>query len=255
MHPRLSRNAPRYNYPEPLYPSIAPNPPGPSPPYVTNTSETGAHHDAGDVAPSEAPPIAYGPPTADLLGPPPAREQRAPSPARTQFEAFVSPFEALANTSGAKRKPPPSQQPSMQSSAEEFSFPSLTIDPKRKSVENLMEQLTRGQAPQPASVQQQQQFPSYDPYAPSDDLMQQAEPAQARASRPLPPQPAHAPSPPRASPPKQQVQVRQQQRRSAESPLGPVAYGPAPGSGTGYRNGGSEGSRRGGIKNKNISPR
>ncbi|EPT05944.1 hypothetical protein FOMPIDRAFT_1026825 [Fomitopsis schrenkii] len=250
----MSGNAPRYNYPEPLYPSIAPNPPGPSPPYVTNTSETGAHHDAGDVAPSEAPPIAYGPPTADLLGPPPAREQRAPSPARTQFEAFVSPFEALANTSGAKRKPPPSQQPSMQSSAEEFSFPSLTIDPKRKSVENLMEQLTRGQAPQPASVQQQQQFPSYDPYAPSDDLMQQAEPAQARASRPLPPQPAHAPSPPRASPPKQQVQVRQQQRRSAESPLGPVAYGPAPGSGTGYRNGGSEGSRRGGIKNKNISP-
>lgn len=207
----------------------------------------------GDVAASEAPPIVYGPPTADLLGPPPAQEQRAPSPARTQFEAFVSPFEALTNTSGAKRKPPPPQLHSMQSTAEEFTFPSLTMDPKRKSVENLMEQLTRGPAPQPAPVQQQPL--SYDPYATGEDPTQQAEPTQARASRPLPPQPAHAPSPPRASPPKQSAQVRQQQRRSAESPVGPVAYGPAPGSGTGYRNGGSESSRRGSAKNKNISPR
>lgn len=220
---------------------------------MTNPSEPGVHHDAGDVASSEAAPIVYGPPSSDLLGPPLAREQRAPSPARTQFDAFVSPFDALTNTSGAKRKPPP-QQPSMQSTAEEFTFPSLTMDPKRKSVENLMEQLTRGPAPQPAPVQQQVLSP-YDPYATSEDLTQQAEPAQARASRPLPPQPAHAPSPPRASPPKQSAQVRQQQRRSAESPVGPVTYGPAPGSGTGYRNGGSESSRRGVAKTKNISPR
>ncbi|KAH9842849.1 uncharacterized protein C8Q71DRAFT_224221 [Rhodofomes roseus] len=249
----MSGNAPQYNYPEPLYPSIAPTTSVPSPSYVANTSEAGPRHDVGDIAPPEPSSNMYAPPTSDMLGPPPAHDQRAPSPARkSQFEAFVSPFEALANTSsGSKRKPPPPPQSSgMPSNSEEFSFPSLTIDPKRKSVENLMEQLTRGPVPQPAPVQQ---MSVYGPYTPSEEFTPQAEPAQTRASRPLPPQPAHAPSPPRLSPPKQQAQVRQQQRRSAESPVGPV-YGPAlPASGSGYRNSGSEGRSRGAPKNKNTS--
>ncbi|TFY60695.1 hypothetical protein EVJ58_g4976 [Rhodofomes roseus] len=200
-------NAPQYNYPEPLYPSIAPTTSVPSPSYVANTSEAGPRHDVGDIAPPEPSSNMYAPPTSDMLGPPPAHDQRAPSPARkSQFEAFVSPFEALANTSsGSKRKPPPPPQSSgMPSNSEEFSFPSLTIDPKRKSVENLMEQLTRGPVPQPAPVQQ---MSVYGPYTPSEEFTPQAEPAQTRASRPLPPQPAHAPSPPRLSPPKQQAQL------------------------------------------------
>ncbi|KAH9934831.1 uncharacterized protein B0H18DRAFT_978500 [Fomitopsis serialis] len=248
----MSGNTPKYNYPEPLYPSIAPTTSGPSPPYVANISEAGARQDVGEITPNESSSNLYVPPTSDMLGPPPVHDQRAPSPARkSQFEAFVSPFEALANTAASKRKAAP--QPSgMPSSAEDFSFPSLTIDPKRKSVENLMEQLTRGPVPQPAPVQQ---ISSYDPYTPSEEFTPQAEPAQTRASRPLPPQPPHAPSPPRLSPPKQQAQVRQQQRRSAESPLGPAVYGPSlPISGSGYRNSGSEGRSRGGPKFKTNSP-
>ncbi|KZT69035.1 hypothetical protein DAEQUDRAFT_757242 [Daedalea quercina L-15889] len=249
----MSGNAPKYNYPEPVYPSVASAASGPSPPYVATTSDTGVHHDVGDIAPPEVLSNPYGPPTSEMLGPLPAHEQRVPSPARkSQFDVFVSPFDALANTSSNKRKPPPSQQPSTQTNTEEFSFPSLTMDPKRKSVENLMEQLTRGPVPQPAPVQQ---MSSYDPYTPSEELTPQAEPAQARASRPLPPQPSHAPSPPRLSPPKQQAQVRQQHRRSAESPVGSAVYGPAPPvSGSGYRNSGSEGRGRGGLKNKVNSP-
>jgi hypothetical protein len=95
----------------------------------------------------------------------------------------------------------------------------MSMDPKRKSVENLMDQLTRGQGP--LSPPTQSVTAQFDPYAPQEDLTPIAEPAR---SRPLPPQPTQpvqqGNSSPRASPPKPIMQARQQ-RRSAESPIGP----------------------------------
>ncbi|OJT08940.1 hypothetical protein TRAPUB_150 [Trametes pubescens] len=145
-----------------------------------------------------------------------AVEPRPASPARKSIFDFVSPFDALtgaANT-GAKRKPPP-----VQPNDEPPSWSQMSVDPKRKSVENLMDQLTRGQAPPSASSQQP--VAPYDLYSP----MQAEEPPapetlQARAARPLPPQPSLPTGSPRSSPPKQASQAVRQQRRNADSPIG-----------------------------------
>ncbi|KAI0682341.1 hypothetical protein BC835DRAFT_1479759 [Cytidiella melzeri] len=91
------------------------------------------------------------------------------------------------------------------------------MDPKRKSVDNLMDQLTRGQGSLPPPAQSV--TAQFDPYAPQEDLTLIAQPTR---SRPLPPQPTQqGTSSPRALPPKPVVQARQQ-RRSAKSPIGPA---------------------------------
>jgi hypothetical protein len=128
---------------------------------------------------------------------------------------FVSPFDALASTSTVKKKPIP--QPVSTSSGNEDAW----IDPKRRSVENLIDQLTRGQAHNPSSMQtSSMQDPqlSYDPYMTGEDI---AEPAQSRVPPPpLPPKPNRTASP-RSSPPKVNATHRPQpqQTRLADSPI------------------------------------
>ncbi|KZT11432.1 uncharacterized protein LAESUDRAFT_740929 [Laetiporus sulphureus 93-53] len=260
----MTGSAPKYNYPEPIYPPDVPVPPGPSPSYAhsTSASESFSHHDNVDHS---APEGAYVPQDTqrdapNALGPP---QQRPPSPPNRSMFDFISPFDALANTSSTapKRKPPPSQQftNAPVNNAEEPNWQSISMDPKRRSVENLMDQLTRGQAPPSNSVQQTSA--SFDPYATSEDFNSQAEPMQARASRPLPPQPGHVPSPPRTSPPKPQVQPRQA-RRSGESPVGVAVYGALTGrdkespsmSVPAFRTLGPENRGRAGPKDKVDSP-
>ncbi|KAH9951294.1 hypothetical protein B0H21DRAFT_888254 [Amylocystis lapponica] len=268
----MSGSAPKYNYPTTQQPSVPNSASGPSPPYIQPAVESASHPD-NEYYPGEAP---YGPHEAPRevsdLQVPATTQPRAPSPARRSMFDFVSPFDALANTTttAAKRKPAPTQQPNVSTNYEESAWTPGAMDPKRKSVENLMDQLTRGQALPSAPIQPVQA--PYDPYSQGDETTPQAEPVQARASRPLPPQPpqmSQAPQPtasPRSSPPKPQVQARQQ-RRSAGSPVGPPAtaqnsFGPAAPrdrespsmSSQFYRNGGPEGRVRGGAKNKNNSP-
>lgn len=140
---------------------------------------------------------------------------------------FVSPFDALASssvTSPRKAVPPLSHSAETAGSVnEDWSLPSTT-DSKRKSVENLIEQLTRGQQ----SSSQQQLPPSYELPIPSatDDFVS-PEQVQAKAqSRPLPPKPYQASSP-RNSPPKQPA-PGQQRKGPSEQPTGPLAGSPVP---------------------------
>ncbi|CCM02934.1 uncharacterized protein FIBRA_05049 [Fibroporia radiculosa] len=249
-----SSNAQKYNYPEPQYPPLSTT--GPSPTYLQSGPEQAPPHDNEFSAQDTSHPSEASREPSDMLSPP-AGQQRAPSPARRSLFEFVSPFDALANTSGSiKRKPPPQQQPVVSGNIEEPTWPSIGIDPKRKSVENLMEQLTRGQASLSGSVPSSSS--PYDPYAPSEEISPQAEPVQMRASRPLPPQPVHAPSPPRASPKSQSNLVPRPLR---DSPVGPAIYGPSTGRdkevspvrGSGFRNPGQENRGRG-PKGKNSSP-
>lgn len=269
-----SGSTPKYSYSNIQQPPTQVPAPGPSPPYIQTLS--------APVEPSSQHEIEYGPQEApnemSELQIPGVSQPRAPSPARRSMFDFVSPFDALANTSStaAKRKPAPPQT-NVQSNYDDPSWASASAptDPKRRSVETLMDQLARGQAPPPAPMQHV--TPTYDPYAAGDETPQ-AEPAQARASRPLPPQPpqplqpsqiSYGTSSPRSSPPKPQVQARQQ-RRSAGSPVVPPAttqgsYAPAPPrdresplmSGQFYRNGGQDPRFRNssGPKKQNTSPR
>ncbi|GBE82365.1 hypothetical protein SCP_0407490 [Sparassis crispa] len=261
----MSGSAPKYNYPEtqPSAPSLPAA--GPSPPYMRNSPEAPLHHDIPYYG--ESPYPSHEPPRDSLELQVPPSQQRAPSPARRSMFDFVSPFDALATTStSAKRKPAPTQPTNLSSgSVEDNAWTPAIMDPKRKSVENLMDQLTRGQAA-PVAPPQLYNAP-YDPYAPSEDTSPQVEPVQqARMSRPLPPQPPQPSSSPRGSPPKPQNQ--RQQRRSTESPIGPApaTQGPfAPGAiprdkegpsnaAQPYRTTGPESRGRGGPKGKNVSP-
>ena len=73
----------------------------------------------------------------------------------------------------------------MTSGTEESSWHTAPVDPKRKSVENLMDQLTRGQGPPLHSTQSV--TAQFDPYAPTEEPTPPSDQSQARASRPLPP--------------------------------------------------------------------
>jgi hypothetical protein len=156
---------------------------------------------------------------------PQQQQQQPPSPRKSLFD-FVSPFDALANTTTSipKKKPVPAGPASASSTNEDSwtsaSLASLSNDPKRKSVENLMDQLTR---PQPPPYSGQPPSPTY--YSTTDEYSQVESTPQLIQPRtmppPLPPKPGRAPSPPkpdRSSPPKQAAQ--QQPRRAVESPLG-----------------------------------
>lgn len=203
---------------------------GPSPTYFPPQADPqpqpqGDFHDNNPYGPQE--------PTQPSEIPPESQhnqtnQQRPPSPTRRSMFDFVSPFDALSASSQAKRKPVPPQPSSVTSGQEEPTWSNPQVDPKRKSVENLMDQLTRGQGP--LSPPAQSVTAQFDPYAPSEEPAPLSDQSQTRASRPLPPQPVVGSSSPRASPPKVVVQARQQ-RRSVESPIGPPApqssqYGP-----------------------------
>ncbi|KIK98818.1 hypothetical protein PAXRUDRAFT_823420 [Paxillus rubicundulus Ve08.2h10] len=228
----MAGTAPRSNYSEPA-PVIQPSlPPITSAPSQQPVGEP--YHPTGGYIPQEA--SRELPAQSQPMPPLQPQQPAPPSPRKSMFE-FISPFDAL--TSGSipvKKKPLPATSASTSSGNEESwtsaSLGSLHNDPKRKSVENLIDQLTRGQAPY---VSGQPPSPSYDPYSTTDEyshvesnqLPPQQSQQQSRAvppPPPLPPKPGRI-SPPRASPPKLPVQQQQQQQqrpqvRAVESPVG-----------------------------------
>lgn len=213
----MDSSAPKYDPQPTAYPP--PGSGGPSPTYMASNADSQSHSQ-GDFYSGD---VSYGPnepaQTSELPEMPlnQSNQQRPPSPARRSLFDFVSPFDALTSPpQQAKRKPVPQQSTG---TTDDSSWPNVNMDPKRKSVENLMDQITRGPLPPPA----QSVTAQFDPYAPSEELpTPQTEQAQTRASRPLPPQPTQSSSSPRASPPKVAAQARQQ-RQSVESPIGPLA--------------------------------
>ncbi|KAI6126276.1 hypothetical protein EV401DRAFT_2207222 [Pisolithus croceorrhizus] len=221
--------APRSNYSEPAPPAST-LPPASSAPLLPQATEP--------YLPAEGPYVQQETPR-DLpqsMSLPQAQQPAPSSPPKPMFD-FVSPFDVFSSTTApaVKKKPVPAGPPSSSSGNEDSwtsaSLGSLGVDSKRKSVENLIDQLTRGQGPygpgQPPS-------PSYEPYNTADEYSHvepnQPIPQQQRAAPPpppLPPKPGRAS--PRASPPKalvQPMQPHQQHRpqgRSTESPVGQPA--------------------------------
>ena len=123
---------------------------------------------------------------------------------------YVSPFDALASSSAGKKKADVGYASAESRDTEDsWTSVSTSVDPKRKSVENLMDQLARSQGPPQAT---QQPFDSYgaEPGTPPNELASKVPPP------PLPPKPLQGQGSPRASPPFVQ---RSQQGRSGESPL------------------------------------
>lgn len=148
------------------------------------------------------------------------QQQRAESPAHKSMFDFISPFDALANTSG----PPPTR-----ARVEKKPVPEISPAPRpdqnwndsgRKSVEDIMDQLTGGQPPFPQNTQiapepQAAPYPTY----PGEEVYQPDQFQQY--GRPLP-VPKQAVTSPRASPPKPQSfqqAPRQNPRRNNDSPL------------------------------------
>ncbi|KAG1723886.1 hypothetical protein EDB19DRAFT_1897994 [Suillus lakei] len=230
---QLMGTAPRSNFSEPAPPPMTILPSASSPQFQSSMAQSSMpqssmgdtyHLNEGD-SPQHNQPIA----------PPQQPQQLPPSPRKSMFE-FVSPFDALDSTSTVKKKPVP-VGPASASSTNEDSWTSASLgslnDPKRKSVENLMDQLTRSQQPYPSD---QASSPAYDPYSTTDEYSQvESQPTPQQQSLqprtmapppPLPPKPGRA-SPPRGSPPKPAAQQPRPQPRPVESPLGQAPMPPA----------------------------
>lgn len=211
-----SSNAPRSNLSDTSQ-RLSP-PTGPSPTFSlvgsSQHADSSSYYEPELVTPQTV--------TTDVIqGPVPAGQSQAqgsPQPNKTMFD-FVSPFDALSSSSVAPiRKPAASSSQQAPSEPFEDTWTSLVIDPKRKSVDNLLEQLGQTKAPVPPSAQS---IPPFDQHSP-DDLTAISEPK--AASRPLPPKPMQAPSP-RASPPRVAPLVRRDTQASEPSfgpPVGPT---------------------------------
>ena len=134
------------------------------------------------------------------------QQQQPPSPRRSIFE-FTSAFDHMP----VKKKPIPTVQPaSVASSTDDSSSWTTVPDPKRQSVENLLENLTRGQPPST------QAHTVYESYLSGSDFSSSAEPVSTRA--PLPPIPMAKTLPHRGpSPPKTQHVHRPQPRAADQS--------------------------------------
>ncbi|EIW85394.1 hypothetical protein CONPUDRAFT_118217 [Coniophora puteana RWD-64-598 SS2] len=185
--------------------------------------------------PEPYPPINYGPPEParepmQVQPPPqqppqPLQQQQDPSEPRNTIFDFASPFDALASNSGSVKKKPVPSGPADTSSGNEDSWSNapMVSDPKRKSVENLIDQLTRSQP------QVQNSQPSYDHYSMPEEYSQvdpslvapQQLPQQQRGAPPpsaILPKAQRPPSPSRLSPNKGIAQ-RRDMNRSGDSPL------------------------------------
>ena len=200
----LCSNTSRSNYPDPQRPPLPNTIAAPSPPY---NQDSGSQREPESYINRDAPYTSHDPSREVAQRPQPTQQQeQPPSPRKSMFD-FVSAFDALSSTgpSSVKKKPPP--QVTGASSSNEDSWSS---DPKRKSVENLMDQLTRGQVPPSTQASQI----SYEPYITAEDVPEQVQ------SRP--PQPPLSSKPgrtvsPGASPPKHPAIHRQQ--RTGDSPI------------------------------------
>ncbi|KAG6874293.1 hypothetical protein C0995_001518 [Termitomyces sp. Mi166 len=211
----MAGNPPRTNYID-----TQPSHPAPSPPYAPSLHD-GEYHPynqpnvVSEVTqlpqvhqqvlppppPQQAPVIALQSQQQQQAPQQPSSQQQTPSPRKSMFE-FISPFDHLsASTSSVKKKPVP-PAPSV-TSVNEDSGSWTAPDPKRQSVENLLEHLTRGQLPS------------------------QHQPPPTAVPPPLPPKPVTnraASPPPRSSPPKSHTQ--RTQGRVAESPASQAGGGP-----------------------------
>lgn len=200
----ISRNPPRNNYTE----SIRGVPQAPSPPhgplireseYRMYGPDTSAQDTAGSLPTQQQQHQQH--PSLPVSQPQP---QRAPSPRQSIFN-YISPFDQLSNTSNlanqTKKKPPP--QPSgVNSGGTDDSSWTTVPDPKRQSVENLLENISRGQLPQPP-VQSTGPAPvsAYESYLGGNDYSQ-GEPVTSRVSLPLIPA-GNKPTPNRTSSPRE----------------------------------------------------
>lgn len=230
--------APRSNFSEPAPQQMSILPPAASPQFQSSMGQSSmAQSSIGDTYHlNESPYIPQDQPRDTQPIPQPQQPQQlTPSPRKSMFE-FVSPFDALDSTSTVKKKPV-AAGPASASSTNEDSWTSASLgslnDPKRKSVENLMDQLTRSQQSYPSA---QPPSPTYESYSTTDEYSQvesqptpQQQPLQPRTMPPpppLPPKPGRA-SPLRGSPPKPVAQQPRPQPRPVESPLGQIPMPPA----------------------------
>ncbi|KAM6500667.1 hypothetical protein JOM56_003681 [Amanita muscaria] len=203
----MAGNAPRATYSET---QRGPLPAVPSPPHGPSPPREGEYqpYDLNDQA-SEVVQKATNQPISSAIVQP-TSQQQPPSPRKSMFD-FYSPFDHLSSSSTqVKKKPVPT---GVAPAAPEENLP---WDQKRQSVDNLLENLTRGQAPPSQTAQPPP--PPYESYLSGSDFAQgepttvlQARAAPAPLSQPqqipsvsksLPPRAA---SPPRASPPKSQA--------------------------------------------------
>ncbi len=207
-------NAPRTNVPDTTHQRLSP-PTGPSPTYSlvgsSQHADSSSYYEPELVTPQTTSPEA-------IQGPVPAGQSQAqgsPQPNKTMFD-FVSPFDALASSSAApvRKLAQPSSLQQGPSEPFEDTWTSV-IDPKRKSVDNLLEQIGHTQAPVPSA----QPIP-FDQHSPDDETSITELVQSKAASRPLPPKPTS----PRSSPPK--VAPVRRDVQASESPFGPQV-GPA----------------------------
>ena len=223
--PNLS-TAPVPNLSEPptTLPQPAPVPISTSPPFIPppQPQEQPPRH---EIDPYYLPPIYkpvdQGPEPVPQPAGPQRQQQRAESPPRKGLFEFSTPFDALAGTSG----PPPTQSQVKKKPVPELSPAprpdQAWNDSKKKSVEDIMDQLTRGQAPFPQNIQTIPEPPPAPYPAYSGEEAYQPDQFQ-QYGRPLP-VPKQTVTSPRASPPKpqpfQQAPPRQNPRRNNDSPL------------------------------------
>ncbi|KAJ7273234.1 hypothetical protein C8J57DRAFT_1317219 [Mycena rebaudengoi] len=172
----MSGNPPMSSYSDSQRGAPAPATSAPSPPYVA-TQREGDYRSYQQESSPELP-QRQAPVTQQQA------QQQPPSPRKSMFD-FVSPFDALSGTStGSVKKKPVPAQPSVSSGTEESSsWTNLSSDPKRQSVDNLLEHLTRTAPAQIPAVA------TYDSYLGGTDFSQ-SEPSRA----PPPPLPSEASS-------------------------------------------------------------
>ncbi|KAJ7771739.1 hypothetical protein B0H16DRAFT_1660701 [Mycena metata] len=255
----MSGNPPMSNYSDPQ--RGAPTAAAPSPPYATAQREgeyRSYQHESSPDLPHRSIPVTQQPPQQTQQQ---QQQQQPPSPRKSMFD-FVSPFDALSGTAtgSVKKKPVPVQPSSVSSSAAEESGWTNLSDPKRQSVDNLLEHLTRGTASQISGP------PAYDSYLGGGGSdYSQTEPSRAPPP-PLPPKPVpNRTASPRASPPKTHAQ--RAPVRLAESPASQqsnASQGAGNASGNNRRDKESSPGPRGGFrkgvgqgkgnKNNNQSP-
>ena len=196
---RTSSRTTNYSEPQRANPQ-----PGPSPPYPQREEyrNYGQHDQASEASPRlQAVQHSH---LTQLQQQQPQQQQQQPqppSPRRSMFE-FTSPFDHIS----VKKKPVPTAQPaSIASSTDDSASWTAVPDPKRQSVENLLENLTRSQPPSTQS-----HLSAYESYLSGSDFSP-PEPVTTRA--PLPPIPTTKTVPNRGpSPPKTQTLHRPQPR-------------------------------------------
>ncbi|ESK88309.1 wd40 repeat-containing nuclear protein [Moniliophthora roreri MCA 2997] len=241
----MAGNPPRSNYSESQrtssIPGSAPTPPSYGPGAGPSQHESTYQRTQLDPAPelTQQQQQYHSPEPPQSQSMPPTQPQ-PPSPRKSMFD-FVSPFDALSTSGVSSKKkpapPPPPPQPASISSGLDDEWTTVA-DPKRQSVDNLLESLARAQIPPPA-------YDTTNYYtASANDYLQ------AQVPPPILPKPSGVPNrtaSPRASPPKphaqraarmdspqgQAMQQQQQQptnnnnhnRRDKESSPGPGSRG------------------------------